>query len=173
MEFLFKRHFWIVHLLFIFGVMLMVARTGNAFIESLVTPAAAAEVPRERAAAAVVALAGLDGEQRSQAHRHSAAERAEVKEPGRHRDRRAGAGAHLAAREAAGHARRRLPEWSIASIQDMARSSRRRTWWATRIQGAEVLDIERERVIILNNGRREFIDGTPGDGAAPPAAPPP
>ncbi len=31
-EFLFKRHFWIVHLLFIFGVMLMVARTGNAFI---------------------------------------------------------------------------------------------------------------------------------------------
>ena len=28
-----------------------------------------------------------------------------------------------------------------------------------RLQGAKVLEIERERVIILNNGRREFIDG--------------
>jgi general secretion pathway protein C len=29
-----------------------------------------------------------------------------------------------------------------------------------------VLEIERSRVIVLNNNRREFIDGTPGDGNA-------
>jgi general secretion pathway protein C len=36
------------------------------------------------------------------------------------------------------------------------------------IQGAEVTDIERERVIVLNTGRREYIDNQPGDGAGMP-----
>ena len=36
-----------------------------------------------------------------------------------------------------------------------------------RIQGAEVIDIQRERVIIINAGRKEFIDGNPGDGSIP------
>ena len=35
------------------------------------------------------------------------------------------------------------------------------------------MEIERERVIIINNGRREFIDGQPGDGSAPPHFTPP
>jgi general secretion pathway protein C len=34
------------------------------------------------------------------------------------------------------------------------------------LQSAKILTIERERVIILNNNRREYIDGTPGDGTA-------
>ncbi len=35
-----------------------------------------------------------------------------------------------------------------------------------------MLEIERARVIILNNNRREFIDGTAGDGSTPVAAAP-
>jgi general secretion pathway protein C len=45
-----------------------------------------------------------------------------------------------------------------------------------KIQNADILEIERARVIILNNGHKEFIDNTSGDGAAPVvavAAPPP
>ena len=38
MELLFKRHFWVVHLLFIFLVMVLAARTGNAFVESAIMP---------------------------------------------------------------------------------------------------------------------------------------
>ena len=33
-ELLFKRHFWIVHLLFILGVAWLVTRTANAFLET-------------------------------------------------------------------------------------------------------------------------------------------
>ena len=34
------------------------------------------------------------------------------------------------------------------------------------IQGADVVEIERLRVIVINNNRREYIDGTAGDGTA-------
>jgi general secretion pathway protein C len=37
-----------------------------------------------------------------------------------------------------------------------------------RVQNAEVLTIERDRVIIANNGRREYISAEGGDGAPPP-----
>jgi general secretion pathway protein C len=40
------------------------------------------------------------------------------------------------------------------------------------IQGAEVKEIERERVIVLNNNRREYIDGQPGDGSSIPTSTP-
>src|SRR5688572_27907835 len=38
MELLFKKHFWTVHLLFIFLVMLLAAKTVNLFVESGVAP---------------------------------------------------------------------------------------------------------------------------------------
>jgi general secretion pathway protein C len=41
-----------------------------------------------------------------------------------------------------------------------------------KIQGAEILDIERLRVIIFNNRRREFINGEAGDGAVIAQVPP-
>ena len=40
-----------------------------------------------------------------------------------------------------------------------------------RVQTAEVLEIFRDRVIIANNGRREFISAEAGDGAPPPPPP--
>ncbi len=38
MEFIFKKHFWLVHLTFLFLVTVLVARTGNAFVEAALTP---------------------------------------------------------------------------------------------------------------------------------------
>jgi general secretion pathway protein C len=72
------------------------------------------------------------------------------------------------------------PMWSFASVQDVATGKATTYGVGDRIMGAEVTDIERERVIVVNAGRREFIDNQPGDGAAPPlpttaavVAPPP
>jgi general secretion pathway protein C len=66
--------------------------------------------------------------------------------------------------------------WSFASVQDMVTQRSQTYMVSDHIQSAEVIDIQRERVIILNNGRKEFIDNQPGDGSgAPPPvmAPPP
>jgi general secretion pathway protein C len=68
------------------------------------------------------------------------------------------------------------PEWSIASIQDATTNISTTYMVGDRIQGAEILEIARKQVIILNNGRKEFIDDQPGAGEAvamaPPAPPP-
>jgi general secretion pathway protein C len=65
------------------------------------------------------------------------------------------------------------PEWSIASVQDVVTLRSSTYMLQDRIQGAEVIAIERLRVVVINNNRREFIDGTPGDGSAVAMAPPP
>ncbi len=56
-------------------------------------------------------------------------------------------------------------ELSLAMIEDQV--TRDSSTWLVGdvIQGARILEIERERVFILANGRREFIDGTAGAGA--------
>jgi general secretion pathway protein C len=62
-------------------------------------------------------------------------------------------------------------EWSICSIQDVVTLKTNTYMLHDKVQGAEILEIERLRVIVLNNNRREFIDGTPGDGTSVVAAP--
>jgi len=58
-------------------------------------------------------------------------------------------------------------QWSFASVQDMVTQRSQTYMVSDRIQGAEVIDIQRERVIVINAGRKEFIDGQPGDGSMP------
>ena len=61
-ELLFKRHFWVVHLVFLLGVCLLVMRTANAFVEKALTPLPDS---RPRVAARAVApeqLAALNGD---------------------------------------------------------------------------------------------------------------
>ncbi len=172
MELLFKRHFWVIHLLFIFGVMLLVARTGNVFVESRILP-----LPTSGHAKATkqVAdpIAALNAERLSKLTGLPLPKEPEVKEPTtptvdlnappvRSSLRLKLLGTLLAA----------LAEYSVASIQDVVTLKSQTYMVGDKIQSAEVLEIERARVIILNNNRREFIDGTPGDGSAVAYAPP-
>jgi len=61
------------------------------------------------------------------------------------------------------------PQWSIASVQNNTGTQRTMSLAiGDQIEGASVLAIERDRVIILNRGQREYIDAH-----APSAAPPP
>lgn len=176
MEFLFKRHFWIVHLAFLSGVALLVARTANGFVESSLMPlpsprpmarVAVAEVPATLDFERLAKVTGLPGK----------IEPKEVVEPSAPSADLSSAPVHttlnvklLGTMVAEGFA-----EWSICSVQDVATLKVGTYRKDDEIQGAKVLEIERKRVIILHNNRREFIDETPGSGgpvAAMPIAPP-
>lgn len=59
------------------------------------------------------------------------------------------------------------PRWSMASIHELPAGSARSLMISDVIQGARVFAIERERVLLLVDGRLEYIDGL---GTAPPVA---
>ncbi|MEW6434059.1 MAG: type II secretion system protein GspC [Myxococcota bacterium] len=167
MELLFKRHFWVVHLLFIFGVMWLVARTANAFLEVTLLPlptgqarpvavAKKVEPPAQLNMDLVARVTGLPVPKPEP----------EVVEPTQPAVDLSAAPVHTSLRlkllgtlvsEA-------FPEWSVASIQDVVTLKTGTYLIGDRVQNAEIVEIERERVIVINNNRREFIDATPGDG---------
>ncbi|NOK13809.1 general secretion pathway protein GspC [Corallococcus exercitus] len=52
------------------------------------------------------------------------------------------------------------PRWSMASIHELPAGSARSLMLSDTIQGARVFAIERERILLLVDGRLEYIDGT-------------
>jgi general secretion pathway protein C len=176
-ERLFKRHFWAVHLLFILGVGVAVGRTGNAFVESVLLPAPGTRsLPARPVAARVAPRASLSLERLAKLSGLKLPDpEPVVTEP-------TVPVVDLNAAPVRSSLRVRLlgtlvnegaPEWSIASVQDVVTLRSSTYMLQDRIQGAEVIAIERLRVVVINNNRREFIDGTPGDGSAVAMAPPP
>lgn len=171
MELLFKKYFWTINLVFIALVALIVARTANLFVEAklaTVGNAAPAKVNARPKLAEPVAtlqmerLATLTGLPIPQPE-------PEVSEPV----------ADLNAAPVKSGLRVKLlgtllssaPEWSIASVQDVVTNVSNTFMVGDKIQGAEVLEIERKRVIVLNGGRKEYIDDQPGAGDAVAFAP--
>jgi general secretion pathway protein C len=61
-----------------------------------------------------------------------------------------------------------LPNWSIGSILDLNSQKSSTVMIGDKVQNAEVLSIGRDRVIIANNGRREYISAEGGDGTPQP-----
>jgi general secretion pathway protein C len=175
-ERLFRRHFWVVHLVFILGVGVLVGRAANAFVESALLPAPTgrSQAPRSmptrvepQATLSLERLAKLTGLKLPDPE-------PTVSEP-------AVPVVDLNAAPVRSPLRVRLlgtlvneasEEWSIASVQDVVTLKTATYMLHDRIQNAEVITIERLRVIVINNNRREFIDGTPGDGSAVAVAPP-
>lgn len=180
MELLFKRHFWVVHLLFIFGVMFLVAKTVNAFIEVTLLP-----LPTGRAQPVAVApkvepvaqlnmdtvakLTGLPIPKPEPLVQEPEVPAVDLNSAPVHTSLRLKLLGTLVSEA--------FPEWSVASIQDVVTLKTNTYMIGDRVQGAEIVEIERLRVIIIHNNRREFIDATPGDGmggvvaAPPPVAP--
>lgn len=169
MDSLFRKHFWAVNLAFILLATWLVARTVNAFVASALAPAPSSE-PAARSVRTVSgpqtqlnleALASLLGlplpeppvaisEPESPALDPNAAP---VKS-----DLRVQLLGTLVSSD---------PMWSFASIQDAGSKKTATYMVGDQILGATVLDIERERVIINNGGRKEYIDGVAGSGSAP------
>lgn len=177
MEFLFKRHFWIVHLVFLLAVGLLVAHTGNGFVEAALLPLPQAQA-RAAPKAAAEPVAQLNFERLAKLTGLPGKIEPKVVAPTEPVVDLNSAPVHtslnvklLGTMVAEG-----FPQWSVASIQDMA-TQRSNTYRVDDlIQGAKILEIERKRVLVLNNNRREYIDEVPGTGqpmaAAPVAAPP-
>jgi general secretion pathway protein C len=164
MELLFRKHFWTINVLFVALVALIVARSANFFIESkiAVLPPVGVQTPaqRHRAAESVASLpmerlAVLTGLPIPQS---------EPQVPGPAQptvDPKAPATKSALRVKLLGTLLATAPEWSVASILDTSTNDSSTYMVGDRLQGAEVLEIERRRVIVLNNGRREFIDDQP------------
>ncbi|HEX8706502.1 MAG TPA: type II secretion system protein GspC [Myxococcaceae bacterium] len=180
MELFFRKYFWTVNLVFILLVAWMVARTANLFVESSIAPGPNTEPTArspQRPRPAEQQQAFLDMERLSKLtgiklpepeplvqEPTAAPAYDENAEPVKSGLRVKLLGTLVAADKM----------WSFASVQDMTTQRSMTYMVGDRIQGAEVIDIERERVIIINGGRKEFIDGQPGDGTMPaPAYTPP
>jgi general secretion pathway protein C len=168
MELFFRKYFWSVHLLFILLVAFIAARTVNLFVESAIAPLPARQERAVTRAAPVQAHAVLDLEWVARlVGLPLPPPEPEVVEP-------TTPVVDLLAEPVKSGLRVRLlgtllsgiKEWSFASVQDVVSQKAQTYMVGMAIQGAEILDIERERVIILNNGRREFINNEAGSGEA-------
>ncbi|MFP2909024.1 type II secretion system protein GspC [Pyxidicoccus sp. 3LFB2] len=176
MELFFRKYFWTVNLLFILLVALLAARTVNLFVESAIAPVPSGTTARAptqpRRAESALAMLDMNRLSRLTGVKIPEPEKAVVEPELAQVDPNAapvksGLRVKLLGTLVAGNA-----EWSFASIQDMVTQRSQTYMIGNALQGATVESIERERVIILNNGRREFIDGQPGDGAFVPPSPP-
>ncbi len=169
-EVLFKRHFWIVHLLFMLAVAWLVMRTANAFVEISLLPLPTGRAgPAPIAKVTPVAALNLDRVARALGLPVPKPEPV-VTEPTIPKVdlNAAPVKTTLRVKLLGTLVSENMPEWSVASIQDTVTLKTGTYMIGDRVQGAEVVEIERLRVIVINNNRREYIDGTPGDGAPPP-----
>jgi general secretion pathway protein C len=173
MELLFRKYFWTINLVFLALVALIVARTANLFVEAKVTPVTTGQpVKAAQKPKAAEPLAQLQMERMARLTGLPIPEpEPEVREPQfQVADLNAAPVKSGMRVKLLGTLLSSLPEWSIASIQDGVTQLSTTFMVGDRIQGAQILEIERKRVIILNNGRREFIDDQLGTGASEPLA---
>lgn len=171
MELFFRKYFWTVTLVFILLVAFIAARTVNVFVESAIAPlptgAVAARAQRARQAEPRASLdleriGKLTGLKVSQPEPDVVAPTQAAYDPNAP-PVKSGLRVKLLGTLVAAD-----PQWSFASIQDVGTQRSQTFMVGDKVQGAEVKEIERERVIVLNNNRREYIDGQPGDGSGVP-----
>lgn len=183
MELFFRKYFWTVNLVFIALVALLMARTVNLFFESAIAPSPAAgegsaRGPRKVHQADTVAALDMERLSRLTGVKIPEAPVA-VKEPEAPQFDPNAAPVKSGLRvKLLGTLVAADNNWSFASVQDMTTQRSQTYMVGDHIQSAEVVFIERERVIVLNGNRKEYIDNQPGDGAGlpvntPVVAPPP
>ena len=175
MELFFRKYFWTVNLVFIALVALIIAATANLFVETKLAALPGAKPRVQAKPKANEPIARLELERLAALTGLSLPEpEPEVTEPQQQlvdmnaEPVKSGLRVKLLGTLIASQ-----PEWSIASVQDMVQNTSMTYMVGDQIQGAKVLEIERKRVIVLNNGRREFIDDQPGTGESFAAAPAP
>jgi len=170
MELVIRKYFWAVNLCFVALVALVAAKTVNLFIEAAIAPAPSAPTARgggrtvgqqPPATLDLPRLAGITNLPLPAPESHEDTPKSDMSaEPVRTSLRIKLLGTLVST----------LPGWSIGSLLDLGNQKSSTVMVGDRVQNAEVLSIERDRVIIANNGRREYIGAEAGDGA--PAPPP-
>ena len=167
MELVIRKYFWAVNLCFVALAALLAAKTVNLFLEAAIAPALSAPTGRGTSRAAQSEPpAALDLAKLAQLT-NLPLPSTQVEEEQR---------PDMSAEPVRTSLRVKLlgtllstaPGWSIGSILDLGNQKSSTVMVGDRVQNAEVLTIERDRIIIANNGRREFIGAEAGDGAPPP-----
>lgn len=178
MELLFRKYFWTVELACLALVAFLCAKIANGVIETKLLPPVRTHVettnPRQAQASAgrpaqldlerTAALLGIVLQPEEPVEQEAPREPAFDPDapPVRTSLRLSLVGTMVAGNNS---------EWSMATIRDD--NSRDTGLYLTgdTIQGAEILEIERLRVILLNGGRKEYL-AVEGSGAPPPPPPP-
>lgn len=178
MELFFRKYFWVVNLVFLLLAAFFAARTANTFIGGALAPkpdlnANAAPAPTMVAGVAKTALSPeavskVTGIELPKPEEVLAAEEAEPAMPDLESQEPVKSGLRvrlIATTVALNHS-----EWSWANIEDVTNHQAEVYMVGDKVGPAEILEIERLRVIVNNNGRKEYIDGEAGNGEviAPP-----
>jgi len=172
MELLFRKYFWSIDLAFLALSAVLCASAVNAWVGTKLTPAldlqAAAPPPRPFTAAGPARISpektarilGIELPKNEPVAVPKEPVFDPNAEPVRSTLRITLVGTMVANR----------PEWSLATMRDDNARETGAYFPGDTILGAEVLSIERMRVIVRNQGRKEFI--ALGEGGAPPPPPP-
>jgi len=168
MELVIRKYFWAVNLCFVALVALLAAKTVNLFFEAAIAPAPSAPTSRgvtrtaQTEAPAVLDLAKLA--QLTNLPLPKPEEEQEAPKPDMNSEPvRTSLRVKLL-----GTLVSTIPGWSIGSILDLGNQKSSTVMVGDTVQNAPVLNILRDRIIIANNGRREYISAEAGDGAPPP-----
>jgi general secretion pathway protein C len=169
-----ERYFWAVNLLFLLGGSYFSARTINLFVAEKIAPPPSGAVSTSDLGARSAAVPPLSPEAFARLMGMTLPE-TPVGPDGLPLDGsgdakpddlssepvRSSLRAQLLATVIANH-----PEWSLATLRDLTANDTSIYMVGESFMGATILDIQDLKVIILNNGHREFIDlEAPGTGA--------
>ena len=175
MELVFRKYFWAVNLLFLLLVAWIAARTVNLFAETALSPLPTVSSRHEVHTEARLSTAGLNPTRVAELLGLPVPKPPTPAEQTAERFDPNAAPVKTSLRvKLLGTMVDADPRWSLCSILDLNSQDAATYMVGDKIQGAEILEIDREKVIIRNNGRREYIDADSGSGAAapPPFAPP-
>ena len=168
MELVIRKYFWAVNLCFVALVALVAAKTVNLFFEAAIAPALSAPAGRGTTRVAQAeAPAALDLPRLAQLT-NLPLPKPETDEETPKPDMSAEPVRTSLRLKLLGTLVSTAAGWSIGSILDLNNQKSSTVMVGDRVQNAEVLSIQRDRVIIANNGRREYIGAEPGDAAPPP-----
>jgi general secretion pathway protein C len=164
MELVFRKYFWAVQLACIATAALLAAKIVNLFIEGAILPTPSAPTAlASRPTAPVQFPALLDAERlaRLTGLVLPAEPVVDLSKPDLSSEPiRTSMRAKLL-----GTLRSGAPEWSLASVLDTGGQRNLTVMVGDRLLTSQVLSILRDRVIVFNNGRREYVSAETGDGA--------
>lgn len=178
MELLFRKYFWTVNLAFLALAGILSARTVNTFVAAAISEPAVAEPSAPQAGGrtpSAFGLASIDLERTAKVFgiELPKEEPAEKAPEAPQYDPNADPVKSTLHAALVGTMAANRPEWSFATIRDLGSQNVGVYLPGDSFLGAEILSVERMRVILLNNGRKEYL--AIGEVAAAPGAmmPPP
>ncbi|MDR0965399.1 MAG: general secretion pathway protein GspC [Myxococcales bacterium] len=180
MELFFRKYFWVVNLLFLAAAAFFTARIASALVESKLRPPVSGLMPKSNDQVAQAsskrtlspeALSKLTGiplpVERLSAEEEEAAARLAMAAAGEVDSMEGEVDEELLRSslrvKLIGTTLANVSEWSIATLFDMNESKSSVYRVGGKVLDAEIVAIELRRVIVLNNGRREYIDASEPD----------